>query len=331
MKRFAVAVAVLTIIGTAAWSQPAAVARRCPPNSQSRYCPQAATTTTVRPPTTATTTTIRPTTTTIRPTTTTVRPTTTTSTLRGQPLPTGGFPNASNSGVPSGVTLTSYSGPTTLAAGTVIDSKVITQCLKITQPNVIIRRSRIQAACGWSIDAQVTSGPTLIEDSEVICSGGNGIGEWGFVGRRVEIRGCENGIDGDANFVIEDSYIYAVTEAGGEHGEGIQSCCAANVTIRHNTIIGRSGDLSGSGGNTTSAIILPINNPPPGPILIANNFLAGGAYTLYCASTSNQSVVSNVFADMAGALGAEFGYISNCQQAGQFSGNVTDTGQPVGR
>ena len=103
------------------------------------------------------------------------------------------------------------------------------------------------------------------------------------------------------------------------------------MTIRHNTIIGRSGDLSGGGGTTTSAIILPIDNPPTGPILITDNFLAGGAYTLYCASTSNQSILNNTFAALSGPLGAEFDYVSNCQQAGQFSGNVTDTGQPVNR
>ncbi len=125
--------------------------------------------------------------------------------------PSGGLPDASNTGVPAGVTLTPYSGPSTLAAGTVIDSKLITQCLKITQPNVIIRRSRIQTGCFYGIDVEVSSGPALIEDSEVICSGGgNGIGEWGFVVRRVEIRDCENGLDGDANFVIEDSYIHSV-------------------------------------------------------------------------------------------------------------------------
>ncbi len=131
-----------------------------------------------------------------RPTTTTTVPPTTIPPTRPTtiPPPSGGLPDASNTGVPAGVTLTPYSGPSTLAAGTVIDSKLITQCLKITQPNVIIRSSRIQTGCFYGIDVEVSSGPALIEDSEVICSGGgNGIGEWGFVVRRVEIRDCENG------------------------------------------------------------------------------------------------------------------------------------------
>jgi hypothetical protein len=291
------------------------------------------TTTTTTVPTTTTTiptTTIPPTTiptTTIPP--TTIPPTTI-------PPPSGGLPDASNTGVPVGVTLTPYSGPSTLAAGTVIDSKLITQCLKITQPNVIIRRSRIWASCGWVVEAEVPTGWVLIEDSEIICTSaaGNvaGLGESGFIARRVEIRGCTNGVDGDFNFTIEDSYVHSLPpESETAHGDGTQSCCAANVTIRHNTLLGRSGDLSGNGGNTTSAIILPIANPPAGPILITDNFLGGGAYTLYCASTSNQSILDNTFAHRPGPLGAEFGYVDNCQQAGQFKGNVTDTGQPVNR
>jgi hypothetical protein len=199
---------------------------------------------------------------------------------------------------------------------------------------VIIRRSRVQADCGWVVDAEVSSGWLLIEDSEIIGtpSATGCLGESGFIARRVEIRGCANGVDGDFNFTIEDSYVHSLPpEGSSQHGDGIQSCCAANVTIRHNTLLGRSGDLSGNGANTTSAIILPIANPPPGPILVERNFLGGGAYTLYCASTANQSILNNVFAHRPGPLGAAFGYVDNCQAAGQFAGNVTDTGVPVNR
>jgi hypothetical protein len=220
-----------------------------------------------------------------------------------------------------------------------IGAELITECLEITEPGVVIRRSRIQASCDWVVDASITTGQAnwlLIEDSKIICGPGDnvaGLGERGFIARRIEILGCTNGVDGDQNFTIEDSYIHSLNSGPNDegHGDGIQTCCAANVIIRHNTILGRSGDLSGNGSNTTSAIILPIANSPPGPILITDNFLAGGSFTLYCASTSNQSVVNNTFADLSGPLGAAFGYVDNCSLAGVFSGNVTDTGQPVNR
>jgi hypothetical protein len=333
---------------------------RCRPNHPTHPCTTTTTTTEVLPSTTTTTTAPPSTTSTTTAATTTVAPSSTTTTTSTTipttstssstttsttttsvaptttlPPPTG-FPDASNTGVPSGVTLTAYTGPSTPAAGAVIDSKLITTCLNIANSGVIIRRSRVQATCGWVVDAHRDTGWLLIEDSEIICTSaaGNtaGLGEWGFTARRIEIRGCTNGIDGDRDFTIEDSYIHSLPpETGEAHGDGIQSCCAANVTIRHNTILGRSGDLSGNGGNTTSAIILPIANPPAGPILVERNFLGGGAFTLYCASTSNQSILNNTFAHRPGPLGAAFGYHDNCQSAGQFSGNVTDLGDPVNR
>ena len=61
---------------------------------------------------------------------------------------------------------------------------------------------------------RVPTGWLLIEDSEIICTSaaGNvaGLGESGFIARRVEIRGCTNGLDGDANFTIEDSYVHSL-------------------------------------------------------------------------------------------------------------------------
>jgi hypothetical protein len=290
------------------------------------------TTTTTLPPTTSTT--IPPSSTSSSSTTSLPSSSTTTTTLP----PVGGFPDASNTGVPAGVTLTAYTGPSELPAGTVIDSKLVTTCLHTTQSGVIIRRSRIQASCGWVVDAEVASGTwLLIEDSEINCAGGGGgnqggLGEFGFTARRIEISGgCANNVDGDRNFTIEDSYLHSLQPEGSNHGDSIQSCCAANVTIRHNTLLGRSGDLSGNGGNTTSAIILPISLPPTGPILVERNFLGGGAYTLYCASTANQSILNNTFAHRPGPLGAAFGYHDNCQWPSVFSGNVTDTGLAVNR
>lgn len=244
------------------------------------------------------------------------------------------FPDANCTGVPSGVTLTAYTGPAEVPANTVIDGKQITQCLSITQPGVVIRNSRV--SCGTSgVDVWVISTDqstwAQIVDSEVICTGGgSGIGERGFIVRRVEVRGCENGFDFDQDGLIEDSYIHSLDEgsSGDGHGDGIQSAILQNVTIRHNTIIGRTGDLTTPGNNATSAIITPPNGARD--TLIEKNFLAGGAYTLYCPENGpvNVRVLNNTFAHQSSPLGAAFGYLDGCE-ASTLSGNVTDSGQPV--
>ncbi len=111
--------------------------------------------------------------------------------------------------------------------------------------------------------------------------------------------------------------------------DGIQSAVLINITIRHNTIIGRTGDASSPGNNTTSAIITPAG--ATSDVLIENNFLAGGAYTLYCPANApvNVRVQNNTFAHLTGPLGAAFGYSTNCTTGTIWSGNVTDTGQVV--
>ena len=246
--------------------------------------------------------------------------------------PWGGcFPGPESTGVPDGTSLTAYTGPSTISTpGTIVDSKIIDDCILITAADVIIRNSTITGDCGWTVDGYITTGAGdwfLVEDSEITCGVGaqGGIGERGFIPRRVEIKGeCANNVDCDQDCLIEDSYLWDLPfETEVEHGDGIQSCCAANVTIQHNTSIGQSVD----GAPTTSAIILPIAVPPTGPILVHRNLLTGGAYTLYCASTTNQTITDNVFG--TGARGPSFGHIDNCSFPTTFSGNVTDVGDPV--
>jgi hypothetical protein len=256
--------------------------------------------------------------------TTTVAPT------RTAQLAPPGLPNASNTGVPAGVVLTAYTGPSNPPAGTVIDGKLITTCLSITNPNVVVRNSRIDVPnCAFNTWITTPTEWTVLDDSEVICHGAgrSGIGERGFIVRRVEVVGCENGLDGDQDFIIEDSYIWGIDEGpnGEGHGDGIQSCCLINIVIRRNTIIAQSS----TGVNGTSAIITPRDGARD--TLIEGNFLAGGAYTLYCPKNDpiNVRVINNTFADKSTPLGPAFGYHDGCASVAEFSGNVTDMGAPV--
>ncbi|MET0964966.1 MAG: hypothetical protein ABWZ02_01130, partial [Nakamurella sp.] len=67
------------------------------------------------------------------------------------PTPTG-KPTASNTGVPSGTTLSRYTGPLTITTnGTVIDGKAVYGDLKIQAANVVIRNSYLH--CGTEIPA----------------------------------------------------------------------------------------------------------------------------------------------------------------------------------
>jgi hypothetical protein len=253
-----------------------------------------------------------------------------------------GFPREDNAGVPAGLSLTPYTGPTTITtANTVIDGKTTT-CLEVRASGVVIRNSKISCPGGGIyIDDRFTGTPLTIEDSTVDCEGqgGTGIQEAHFVVRRVLVTGCENGFSINQDAVIEDSYIHGLASKGEEsHEDGIQLslghwngaeyvCCALNVTIRHNTIYGMTRGDTAFG---TSAII----SGPPGVanILIENNLLAGGAYALYCpggGQGTNFRVVNNRFSTKFGPRVGAFGATTECADENASGNVVHETGRPL--
>ncbi len=162
------------------------------------------------------------------------------------------FPDATNTGVPAGTSLTAYSGPSTITTNnTVIDSKTITNtCLTIQAQNVVIKNSKIQvtgtgfAGCSEALiglvddpNGSFNNWSVTIQDSEIDCGGDppNGwnnstaLGDAFITGLRLNIHGCENGGDVNQSFDIEDSYIHdlrqcTAAECGGDgsHTDGFQ-------------------------------------------------------------------------------------------------------------
>jgi hypothetical protein len=246
--------------------------------------------------------------------------------------------------VPAGTALTPYTGPSTVSTpNTVIDGKTM-GCIEVKAPGVVIRNSRI--SCGdpgpdvvTSADGSYSGTRLLLEDSEIDCQdvGGTAVGDTNITVRRVDIHGCENGFDVDAELTVEDSYIHDLYNSAAAHTDGIQLASghyvggqvvpgALNVTIEHNTIYGVGAD--GSFG--TSAIIS--NSGGDTNILIQGNLLAGGAFTLYCEQGTrgtNYRVIGNHFSRRFGPKVGAYGPSTDCSDETQ-SGNVYhESGQPA--
>ncbi|WP_425561306.1 hypothetical protein, partial [Microlunatus panaciterrae] len=163
-------------------------------------------------------------------------------------------PNAANTGVPAGTTLSSYTGPTTITtAGTVIDSKKITGCLNIKADNVTIKNSLIQSG-GCFFNVLSDNGNTGLKLTDVEIDGqGNTSGDSAINGSnfsclRCDLHGTVDGAKAGSNVVIQDSYIHDLSMTSGSHNDGIQSLGTTSLRIVHNTIIIKAG--------STSAIIL---------------------------------------------------------------------------
>ncbi len=173
------------------------------------------------------------------------------------------FPDANCTGWQhTGVTLTPYSGPTTITtAGTVIDGKQINSSITIAANNVTIKRSQVNGQIfpgksnltGVLIEDVVVNAPNVGGGGAGQCIGGNsgsngGATAAGFVIRRANISGCAQGVYG-RGFTLEDSYIHDLWAQGADHTEAILGH-TGQIVIRHNNLF--AGYKSGA--NTTDGM-----------------------------------------------------------------------------
>lgn len=275
------------------------------------------------PPTTPPVTTPPPTT--VPPTTTPPTTTPPAQTTNCLPRPSAcGFPDATNTGVPSNWTpIKTVNGDQAVTtAGATLDGWDIHGCLSIQAPNVTIRNSRIiGAGCQYAVHNFSTGLQVL--HSTITCGGGNGngISDNEFSAIADDISGCENGsnvatLNGSAgNVLFQDSYIHDLVSANGAHTDGVQiGQGAAHLRFLHNTIYNPAGQ--------TSAIIMwDEGDPQNSDVTVDSNLLAGGGYTLYCprSNAPNDVVTNNRFgpAGYGPSNGCTAGHVT-------WSGNVLD-------
>lgn len=234
-----------------------------------------------------------------------------------------GYPDATNTGVPAGTYLAVHEGDLTIDTdGAVVEELDIRGCVTVEATNVTIRRSKITCTGYWGIESDpgAHGGGLLIEDVEVDClgTGGTAIGYWGFTARRVNLHHCENGVDIDADVLVEDSFIHDMVEGSDGHADGIQFNAGSHTMVRHNTILGGQG---------TSAIITG-KGGPFNYLTIEDNLLDGGAYTVYCPEEPGSvefRLVDNRF-----GRGGGYGPWTDCEGVQEREGNIwDDTLQPL--
>ncbi len=187
------------------------------------------------------------------------------------------YPDKFNTGVPTSVTLTRYEGTLHITTDNqVVEGIEVVGDILVEAANVTIKNSKIISQTPWhavAIDDNVT-GFTLM-DSEIDGRGttGNGVYGHGTI-LRTNIYGVENGMTIWGPSVIKDNFIHSLAARDGDpHFDGIQINGADNVSIVHNTVINEH--------DQTAAIILGNTFSGLSNIIIDNNLLIGGGYTLY--------------------------------------------------
>jgi hypothetical protein len=252
------------------------------------------------------------------------------------PTPTpapSGFPDASNTGVPAGTTLTPSGGMTISTAGTVIDGKDISGSVTVDAPNVTIRRSRIRSDGFWVVRNNSTG--LLIEDTELNGLSGNGtcLGSASFTLRRSNLHDCENGLDisGAGTATVEDNYMHDLDIDNAAHTDGIQlGQGAADIVIRHNTI--RPHPAGADAGATSCIIMWDEVDPQNTRVWIEDNRLdgTGAAWTLYSPRQRAADIYINRNRMRPGVYGGYVNGVNVGVTVTEFAGNVDDvTGQPI--
>jgi hypothetical protein len=228
------------------------------------------------------------------------------------PTPSSGFPSASNTGAPAGMTLKTVSGglelstPGQVVSGVKITGGVDISASNVTLENCIIEQSDNTASWVVSVSGNVTG--VVIKNCELIGPGASAnsqvagiyvIDNSQVTFNALNIHEIGHGIDvGGGPTVIENSYIHNLVSNPSSHYDGIYfgGGVAANFSllIQNNTIENTNSQ--------TSAVFIENYFGDVTNITINSNLLAGGGYTIYVNSNpqngsggkvSNVSITNN--------------------------------------
>ena len=205
------------------------------------------------------------------------------------------WPDAANTGVPTGTVLTTYVGPQVVVInGTLIENKIIDGGIEIQAANVIIRNCRVVNASIHGITADTAVNLT-VERCDIIGTGGTGVSTGILAGGTItanDVSGFALGMSLTGAATVKDNYIHDLHKDGVDvHYDGIAIFGGGGALIEHNTIYVPTQALGGA----TACIFLKnffgqINN-----VTIKNNLLRGEpAYTFQFDGQTAGSTISNV-------------------------------------
>jgi hypothetical protein len=264
-----------------------------------------------------------------------------------------GYPDATNTGVPTGTTLRTVPGQVSSGPGwsysaaagdvlvnvngTVLSGLYIPYNLTIEASNVTVENVQVVASGNFGISLVHTTNVT-IENSTI--SGQNAT--TGRIGYGInDVYGDSTGMvikDDNISYyktaiqmntgVVEGNYIHAPGYIAGDHTNGIFVAGGTEpMTIENNTILdslSQTDDIS----LDAEAAGTPVANKT-----IENNLLAGGSYAIYGGdslgnATSNIVIEGNRFGQLYYPLSGEYGPVAYFTTAGAgnvWSGNFWDT------
>jgi len=261
-----------------------------------------------------------------------------------EPVPapaTNGWPSASTTGVPAGVTLKPSGSLTITTPGAVVEGLDIKGDVYIRAANVTLKNSKVTGRVDTGDSAGKYPG-TLIQRVEVVgpynsaADGGfPAVGYTDLTCDGCNIRGWGKGAGLVANVTIKNSWIHDLVvhgdpANGGSHNEAIISLGGTNFTITGNRLD------SGSAPNFSASLALYSQMETIRNVTVSDNLFNGGGYCLYAGSTNgntatNAKFTNNTFGTSVfpkcGSYGPVTSYTSG--NGNEWSGNKMANGTAV--
>ena len=257
-----------------------------------------------------------------------------------------GWPDATNTGVPAGTTLTKYTGPCTITtAGAVLNSVDASGCsaILIRAKNVTIKNSLTPR-----IDATDWTGPSVsITDSTVKGGTWSDGAIWGsnITALRVNVTGGQHSFHCADTCSVVDSWLHDQYNPSGQsyHNNAFITNGGSNMVVNHNTLACTPLLNSTNGGCTADVSLFgdfePVNN-----VTVENNLLkANNSSISYCAYggyqptkaypvATNIKFLNNVFERGANGKCGVYGPVTSFQTSATgntWSGNAFDDGTAI--
>lgn len=268
----------------------------------------------------------------------------------GPPPSAKGFPDASNTGVPRGTALGTYTGSCTITTNNrVIDAKILNCDVSIRATGVVIKRSKINGSVNTN---EGTSYSFTLQDSEVDAGVVQGavVGTTNMTIIRSNIHGGATSVYCYSNCTIRDSYLHGQRLPAGvdwhlgtflANDNGNDPGGTTNAHLVHNTLICDAQPNSADGGCSGNVNLFgdfgPVNS-----VTVDNNFFGantGLSYCVYGGSSSSKPyqpdhivIINNVFQRgsnrKCGAYGPVTGFDTR-RLGNLWSNNVWDDQSPV--
>ena len=234
-----------------------------------------------------------------------------------------GWPDATNTGVPDGVQLLPSGDVVVTKPGTVISGLNITGTVYIAADNVTLQNCKITSNSFSVVQIKAGSSGVIVQDCEINGVGTNNEGSSGITGAgtflRNNIYNVENGLNigPGTGTVIEGNYIHDLKASGSPHYDGIQIDGGQTDTIvRHNTVI--------NDHTQTAALMIDNYFGPVKNILVTDNLLVGGGYTIYSDGQFNGGAMTGIQITNNHVGGGYWGPLNANSTSPVYTGNVMD-------